>query len=443
MDAFAAGSKWSRRGVGCKPKPVVLPAISPLDQNSAAGVITQCRLGGPAADIKPRCHRLRLLTLGLRMIPARSASFLPRATPEQRASPWTFRLAVLGVVLGTLAITMEAVSLASRLAPYSADSGGLTAALPQAPRPEEGPPPSPPPPQESTSTTAPDDAIVAATTLDSDSATAVAAASSTTPQPTSALLVNPSLLDAAEDRMLGPRAAEETLSGGNLSAYAALQAAEPRVVASSTGGAGEAGPPVGRRKGRGGKGAGWGRDGNSGVSGGGAGGASLSGERPHIVLMVADDADLADISAYRASSGGAAARVPRHQAVGGAPHGLTPNLDAVARRGVSFYGSYAAAPLCAPSRFALLTGSVGSCAASATSLRTVSGATTTPTHTPPTTPPPTPTTTPTPTTPATAAAAGAAACAAAAAACYYYYYYCHYYYYDYDYYDYDYDYYHY
>jgi hypothetical protein len=52
------------------------------------------------------------------------------------------------------------------------------------------------------------------------------------------------------------------------------------------------------------------------------------------VLLIADDAGLGDISALRASSGGAAARAPAHLAVGGPPHGLTPNLDSIARKGV-------------------------------------------------------------------------------------------------------------
>jgi arylsulfatase A len=59
---------------------------------------------------------------------------------------------------------------------------------------------------------------------------------------------------------------------------------------------------------------------------------------PNIVIIYADDLGWADLGAY-----------------GNAFH-RTPNLDALAARGVKFTDAYAAAPVCSPSRAALLTG---------------------------------------------------------------------------------------
>lgn len=60
--------------------------------------------------------------------------------------------------------------------------------------------------------------------------------------------------------------------------------------------------------------------------------------RPNIVLIVADDLGPGDLGAY------------------GQDRILTPNLDALARSGLVFRQAYSAAPVCAPSRCALLTG---------------------------------------------------------------------------------------
>ena len=44
----------------------------------------------------------------------------------------------------------------------------------------------------------------------------------------------------------------------------------------------------------------------------------------------------------------------------GASHGLMPELNGLARRGVTFSSAYTVAPLCTPSRYALLTGTYAS-----------------------------------------------------------------------------------
>jgi arylsulfatase A-like enzyme len=60
--------------------------------------------------------------------------------------------------------------------------------------------------------------------------------------------------------------------------------------------------------------------------------------RPNIVLIVIDDFGWADLGCY------------------GSTYHETPNLDALARRGMRFTDAYAACPVCSPSRAALLTG---------------------------------------------------------------------------------------
>jgi len=61
-------------------------------------------------------------------------------------------------------------------------------------------------------------------------------------------------------------------------------------------------------------------------------------ERPNVLIMLADDAGYADLSCF------------------GSPNIKTPNLDALASRGVRFTDFYASAPNCSPSRAGLLTG---------------------------------------------------------------------------------------
>lgn len=68
-----------------------------------------------------------------------------------------------------------------------------------------------------------------------------------------------------------------------------------------------------------------------------------SGERePNVILIVADDLGMNDISLY--GGGVAGGTVP------------TPNIDSIAKQGVSFANGYAANATCSPSRAALMTG---------------------------------------------------------------------------------------
>src|SRR6266849_11189879 len=65
---------------------------------------------------------------------------------------------------------------------------------------------------------------------------------------------------------------------------------------------------------------------------------SQAARRPNVVLFLADDLGCHDIGAW------------------GAADLQTPNIDALAAGGARFTNWYAAAPICAPSRAALLTG---------------------------------------------------------------------------------------
>lgn len=60
--------------------------------------------------------------------------------------------------------------------------------------------------------------------------------------------------------------------------------------------------------------------------------------RPNVVLIITDDVGYGDIGAY------------------GAPDVKTPNIDSLARDGVKLTDFYANAPLCSPTRAALVTG---------------------------------------------------------------------------------------
>ena len=79
--------------------------------------------------------------------------------------------------------------------------------------------------------------------------------------------------------------------------------------------------------------------------------AAAAAAPPNIALIVADDIPRNMLGAY------------------GAAHGLTPHLDGLAREGIAYESAYAAAPLCTPSRFSLLTGRYASNASSIASHR--------------------------------------------------------------------------
>lgn len=64
---------------------------------------------------------------------------------------------------------------------------------------------------------------------------------------------------------------------------------------------------------------------------------SLSGEKPNIIIILTDDMGYADISCN------------------GGPYN-TPNIDRIAKEGTRFTRYYSAAPICSPSRVAMLTG---------------------------------------------------------------------------------------
>jgi len=60
--------------------------------------------------------------------------------------------------------------------------------------------------------------------------------------------------------------------------------------------------------------------------------------KPNVIVIVADDLGWADISAF------------------GNPRSITPNLQFLAKNGVSFTDFYVAAPICSPSRAGFMTG---------------------------------------------------------------------------------------
>src|SRR5437762_13422857 len=61
-------------------------------------------------------------------------------------------------------------------------------------------------------------------------------------------------------------------------------------------------------------------------------------ERPNVLFILADDLGYGDLSCY------------------GRPDYRTPVLDGLARQGLKFTSSYAAAPVCTPTRCAYITG---------------------------------------------------------------------------------------
>src|SRR5215212_5463825 len=66
--------------------------------------------------------------------------------------------------------------------------------------------------------------------------------------------------------------------------------------------------------------------------------ASAAATRPNVLFILADDLGYGDLSCY------------------GRPDYQTPVLDRLARQGIRFLSSYAAAPVCTPTRCAYVTG---------------------------------------------------------------------------------------
>jgi len=78
--------------------------------------------------------------------------------------------------------------------------------------------------------------------------------------------------------------------------------------------------------------------------------------RPNVVLIVIDDLGWADLGCY------------------GSAYHETPNIDALARRGLRFTNAYAACPVCSPSRAALHTAQARTSRHTRPAARTGSGA---------------------------------------------------------------------
>ena len=68
-----------------------------------------------------------------------------------------------------------------------------------------------------------------------------------------------------------------------------------------------------------------------------------AGEKPNVIVVLADDIGLGDISFYRS--------MHSDQIILGTPH-----IDALAKQGMAFTQAHAPAALCAPSRCAIMTG---------------------------------------------------------------------------------------
>ncbi|MGN6642702.1 MAG: sulfatase-like hydrolase/transferase, partial [Verrucomicrobiota bacterium] len=66
--------------------------------------------------------------------------------------------------------------------------------------------------------------------------------------------------------------------------------------------------------------------------------AAAPAQRPNVVFILADDLGVNDISLY------------------GSQFHETPNIDALARRGLKFNQAYSASPLCSPTRSSIMTG---------------------------------------------------------------------------------------
>ena len=239
--------------------------------------------------------------------------FAPQQAPR---SAWTFRLAALGFLLGAAAFVMEAVSLsrgvgwAGHEAPRTIDS--------MAPVPEQPafgpPPPSPPPVAAEGSSSRPPPAMPPAPSPEPSNATTEAAAE---PLPKKLTMLEAADAIAIQQQgnasvaAPGTQATFQVLWGESSAASASQSTAGKRAAGGSASGS---------------------ADGSAGDGGGGGGGGGptvtaaprlAAGERPNLLLMVADDLAAGELGEYR-------------KVQGQAPHGLTPNIDSLAHKGTLF-----------------------------------------------------------------------------------------------------------
>lgn len=320
--------------------------------------------------------------------------FSPAQVPPTR-SRWTFRLAVLGAFLGACAVALEAVSLAANrtaffatrsqsrgaiptpaisLAPPSPPRSAVTKPSPQ----PQGPPPAP---QQPSSVAAIAALAVAPTTppqgvLTQEQSVGASRAKHVLPTADGDAAAAPSphssgvVAQSSSERRQGASVQRSGAGGGSEDAGATADAAGgddadggtttaevDAVDATAAGGGGDGGDEGSSSDGD-----------SSGLGGDDSGGASSSmpPARPNVLLMVADDAEPEDIGALfdpALALGGS-----------GSEKSLTPNLDALVRKGVAFKNAHAVAPLCAPSRFAILTGLRPACAHTTTAIRSAASA---------------------------------------------------------------------
>ena len=266
---------------------------------------------------RPTLHELQddaLLQAALRRYSAQQ--------PPAR-SAWTYRLALLGFLLGGAAFVMEAVSLSGGV--------GLSVAEPAAARAM----------WLNSSYTNRFRSIWQNSTLRSLTVDQPAATASTAPpEPASPTAPEArSQAPTSDDQAAAPptptlmQVADATVEGlppsGGSGAGATFQA----VWAEGTQQSGNRSGPDPREAAAGG--------GSGATAVEGEGGAPAEpvperGDRPNLLLMVADDLAPGDINHYR------------KQGLGGPVHGLTPNLDGLARKGALFMNAHSVAPLCTP-----------------------------------------------------------------------------------------------
>ena len=162
--------------------------------------------------------------------------------------------------------------------------------------------------------------------------------------------------------------AEHNITGEEAGVGWGVEGSANRTWGRGRGGRGRGGKGRGGRggKGRGGKG--------RGSKGGGEGGEGGKGDR------AADDPESADADVGEKRNPNLVLMLADDAAmsdIGAFSHQTegtshTPNLDMIAKRGVRFMNAHAASPICTPSRFAVLTGQRPSCSAKASSLRALS-----------------------------------------------------------------------